>query len=134
MGLLFYGYDMTTDHTPYEVGLGFTVSKSKTGYRGCEALARAKGSEKINNVCLVVDHDDMVNGGEELSAEGSVVGVVNSPCFSHRLGKSLALAHVAPGAAQPGTKLGVTGGDINTTATVVSMPVYDPDKHRTHQG
>ena len=133
-GLLFYGYDMTTDHTPYEVGLGFTVSKSKTGYRGCEALASAKGSEKINNVCLVVDHDDMVNGGEELSAEGSVVGVVNSPCFSHRLGKSLALAHVAPGAAQPGTKLGVAGGDINTTATVVSMPIYDPDKHRTHQG
>lgn len=133
-GLLFYGYDMTTDHTPYEVGLGFTVSKSKTGYRGCEALAAARGNEKINNVCLVIDHNDMVNGGEELSANGSVIGVVNSPCFSHRLGKSLALAHVSPGAAKPGTKLNVTGGDIATTATVVAMPIYDPQKQRTHQG
>ncbi|MEM7633109.1 MAG: aminomethyltransferase family protein [Pseudomonadota bacterium] len=132
-GLLFYGYDMTSDHTPYEVGLGFTVSKSKTGYRGCEALAAAKGNEKINNVCLVIDHEDMVNGGEELSANGSVVGVVNSPCFSHRLGKSLALAHVSPAVAQPGTKLNVAGGDIATTATVVAMPIHDPQKQRTHQ-
>lgn len=133
-GLLFYGYDMTSDHTPYEVGLGFTVSRSKTGYRGCEALAAARGSEKVNNVCLVIEHDDMVNGGEQLSANGSVVGVVNSPCFSHRLGKSLALAHVLPKAAQPGTKLDVAGGDIETTAAVVAMPIHDPKKQRTHQG
>jgi aminomethyltransferase len=133
-GLLFYGYDMTTEHTPYEVGMGFTVSKSKTGYRGCEALAAARGNEKVNNVCLVIDHDDMVNGGEQLSVEGSVVGVVNSPCFSHRLDKSLALAHVSPGAATPGTKLELAGGDIATTATVVAMPIYDPEKQRTHQG
>ncbi len=132
-GLLFYGYDMTTDHTPYEVGLGFTVSKSKTGYRGCEALAAAKGHEKVNNVCLVIDHDDMANGGEELSAEGATVGIVNSPCFSHRLGQSLALAHVSLGVARPGTKLRVKGGDIDTTATVVAMPVHDPQKQRTHQ-
>lgn len=132
-GLLFYGYDMSTDHTPYEVGLGFTVSKSKTGYRGCEALAGAQGSEKINNVCLVIDHQEMVNGEEELSVNGAVIGVVNSPCFSHRLGKSLALAHVSPEFAAPGTRLDVAGGDIKTTATVVSMPIHDPDKQKTHQ-
>ena len=40
---VFYGYDMTTDHTPYEVGIGFTVTNSKSGYRGCKALAAAKG-------------------------------------------------------------------------------------------
>ncbi len=132
-GLLFYGYDMTTEHTPYEVRLGFSVSKSKAGYRGCEALAAARGSEKINNVCLMIDHDDMVNGAEVLSLNGAPVGVVNSPCFSHRLNKSLALAHVSPEAANPGTKLAVAGGDISTTATVVAMPIYDPQKLRTHQ-
>lgn len=132
-GLLFYGYDMTTDHTPYEVGLGFCVSKSKTGYRGFEALAAAKGSEKVSNVCLVIDHDDMVNGGEVLSLNGVSVGVVNSPCFSHRLNKSLALAHVSPDSAGEGTRLDLAGGDIATTATVVAMPIYDPQKQRTHQ-
>lgn len=132
-GLLFYGYDMTTDHTPYEVGLGFTVSKSKSGFRGCEALMASKGNEKTNNVCLVVEHEDMVNGEEELSLNGETVGVVNSPCHSHRLGKSLALAHVAPSAAVAGTKLDLKGGDISTTATVVAMPIYDPQKKQTHQ-
>lgn len=131
-GLLFYGYDMTTDHTPWEVGLGFTVSKTKSGFRGHEALMAAKGNEKIINVCLDIDHSDMVNGEETLSMNGDDVGTVNSPGYSHRLGKSLALAHVSPDASEIGTKLKVRGGNIDTTATVVAMPIYDPQKERTH--
>lgn len=132
-GLLFYGYDMTTDHTPWEVGLGFTVSKSKSGFRGHEAVTAAKGKEKIVNVCLDIDHDDMVNGGEALLLDGREVGTVNSPGYSHRLGKSLALAHVSPDASSVGTRLQVIGGDINTKGAVVMMPFYDPEKSRTHE-
>ena len=131
-GLLFYGYDMTTDHTPWEVGLGFTISKTKAGFRGRDALMAAKGNEKIINICLDIDHDDMVGGEEHLLLDGKQVGTVNSPGYSHRLGKSLALAHVAPGSSGAGTRLQVSGGDIDTTATIVSMPVYDPQKSRTH--
>ena len=92
----------------------------------------AKGNEKIKNVGIAVDYADMVVGGETLSLNGADVGVVNSPCYSHRLGKSLALAHVAPTASAAGTTLKLAGGDIETTATVVAMPIYDPDKSRTH--
>ena len=130
-GLLFYGYDMTEDNTPWEVGLGFTVSRTKGDFRGKEALTAAKGSERVNNVCLEIDHPDMVDGGETLSLDGESVGVVNSPCYSHRLGKSLALAHVRPGVAA-GTALIVSGDDIDTTATIVASPIYDPQKLRTH--
>ncbi|WP_136657802.1 aminomethyltransferase family protein [Nitratireductor sp. XY-223] len=132
-GLLFYGYDMTADHTPYEVGLGFTVNTTKGDFRGRGALLASRGREKIANVCLDIDHNDMVAGGEELSVNGEAIGIVNSPCHSRRLGKSLALAHVAPSAAVPGTRLKLNGADIDTTATVVSMPIYDPEKLRTHQ-
>ncbi|MEM7428978.1 MAG: aminomethyltransferase family protein [Pseudomonadota bacterium] len=131
-GLLFYGYDMTTDHTPWEVGLGFTVSRSKPHFRGRDALMAAEGQEKIRNVCLDIDHADMVNGEELLSLNGQEVGVVNSPCYSHRLGKSLALGHVRPDAAAAGTTLAVKGGDIDTTATIVDIPIYDPQKSKTH--
>jgi aminomethyltransferase len=131
-GLLFYGYDMTTDHTPWEVGLGFTVSRNKGDFRGKSALFAAKGKEKILNVGLVIDHDEMVNGGETLSLNGRDVGVVNSPCYSHRMGKSLALAHVSPEAADVGTSLEVSGDELNTSAIVVSMPIHDPHKTRTH--
>ncbi|OED43546.1 hypothetical protein AB833_03520 [Chromatiales bacterium (ex Bugula neritina AB1)] len=132
-GLLFYGYDMTTDHTPYEVGLGFTVTNGKSGYRGHEALAAAKGHEKIANVCLDIEHPEMVNGEENLILDGTRVGVVNSPCYSHRLGKSLALAHVQPAVSTPGTILQLAGADIQCAATVVAIPVYDPQKARTHE-
>ena len=131
-GLLFYGYDMTTDHTPWEVGLGFTVSSSKGDYRGKAAVLAAKGRERLVNVGLSIDHADMVAGEEVLSLNGKDVGVVNSPCYSHRLGQSLALGHVSPEAAGVGTELQVRGDGIETMAKVVSMPVYDPEKSRTH--
>ena len=130
-GLLFYGYDMTEVNTPWEVGLGFTVNKSKGEFRGKAAVMTAKGSEKVNNFCLDIDHSDMVDGGETLLLNGAAVGVINSPCFSHRLGKSLALAHVQPELAI-GTTLKVSGNDIATSATIVSSPIYDPEKARTH--
>ena len=130
-GLLFYGYDMTEDNTPWEVGLGFTVSRTKGAFRGKDAVMSAKGAEKINNVCLEIDHSDMVEGGETLSLNGEDVGVINSPCFSHRMAKSLALAHVQPGVTA-GTTLEVSGGDFATKAKIVSSPIYDPEKSRTH--
>lgn len=130
-GLLFYGYDMTENNTPWEVGLGFTVNKSKGDFRGKSAVLAAKGTQKINNVCLDIDHPDMVEGGEALSLNGEDVGVINSPCYSHRMGKSLALAHVQAGLSV-GTSLKVSGEGFSTTATIIANPVYDPQKSRTH--
>ncbi len=131
-GLLFYGYDMTTDHTPWEVGLGFTVSKTKPEFRGRAAAMAGRGHEKINTVCLDINASDMVNGGENLHLNGSEVGIVNSPAYSHRLGKSLALAHVTPGAAAIGTELRLVGDGVDTTAQIVATPIYDSNKSRTH--
>ena len=130
-GLLFYGYDMTEDNSPWEVGLGFTVSKNKGDYRGKHAVMAAKGNEAVNNVCLDIELSDMVAGGETLSLDGAEVGTVNSPCYSHRMNKSLALAHIKPGIST-GTVLKVTGDGIDTTATLVQSPIYDPVKSRTH--
>ena len=130
-GLLFYGYDMTEANTPWEVGLGFAVSKNKGAFRGKDALIAAKGREAIQNVCLVIDHPEMVEGGATLSLDGKQVGVVNSPCFSHRLGKSLALAHITPGIAV-GAVIRLSADGMETTALVVQSPIYDPQKIRTH--
>lgn len=130
-GLLFYGYDMTEDNTPWEVGLGFTVSRSKGDYRGKDSVWKAKGEEVVQNVCIEVHHSDMLEGGESLTLDDTSVGVVNSPCYSHRLEKSLALAHIRPDIAL-GVELGVSGEGIVTTAKVIEYPVYDPQKTRTH--
>ncbi len=130
--LLFYGYDMTDDHFPSEVGLGWTLSRNGGEYRGKQAALDAKGSERFVFAGIEVDHDDMVAGGETLRLDGADVGTVNSPAWSHRLGKSLALVHVAPDAAAVDTKLEVVGEDNIWPAVVSRIPFYDPDKSRTH--
>lgn len=129
-GLLFYGYDMSDAHTPWEVGLGFTISRSKGAFRGREALFAAEGREKLRNVGLVIDHPDALAGGEVLSIGGAEVGVINSPCWSHRMGESLALAHVAAERATPGQHVDVAGDGIAATAEITSPPFYDPEKTR----
>ncbi len=128
--LLFFGYDMTAEHTPWEVGLGFTVAKNKGDFRGKEAVLASKGQERFKGVGIVVDHSDMVAGGEMLKLNGEEVGVVNSPGFSHRMQKSLALCHVRPDAALPGTKLEIVGEGVTYTAEVNAIPFYDPKKTR----
>jgi aminomethyltransferase len=130
--LLFFGYDMTAEHTPWEVGLGFTINLTKADYRGKAAVAASKGQERFMAAGIVADHPDMLPGGETLVSNGENVGTVNSPCWSHRLNKSLALVHLHPGAAVPGTKLDVRGDGVSCAATVVETPFYDPAKVRTH--
>ena len=131
--LLFFGYDMTADHTPWEVGLGFTVNQNKADFRGKAAVLASKGNERFKGAGISIDHDDAVAGGETLKMKGEDVGTVNSPGYSHRLGKSLALVHLSPGACTPGTQLELVSDDLNTTATVEATPFFDPSKSRTHR-
>jgi aminomethyltransferase len=130
-GLLFYGYDMTDANTPWEVGLGFTVSKAKGDFRGKAALMQAHGHEKVRNVGLV--SDDELPGGAVLSLDGAEVGVINSPCHSHRMHSSLALAHIAPRITN-GTILTFSATDgVTNSARVAALPFYDREKSKTHQ-
>jgi aminomethyltransferase len=130
-GLLFYGYDMNASHTPWEVCLGFTVIRRKVDFRGRDSLFEAEGKERLRNVGLRIEMPEAAPGGAEIFHNDRLVGTVNSPCWSRRLGQSLALAHVASDI-EVGTVLTLRGGSLETTATVVQMPVHDPAKSRTH--
>ena len=130
--LLFFGYDMTAEHTPWEVGLGFTVNRNKGDFRGKQAVLASAGQERFVAAGVVIDHDDALVGGEILKLDGVEVGVINSPCFSHRLNQSLALVHLRPDTKQPGTRLEVASNEFTGTATVAAIPFFDPTKARTH--
>ena len=129
--LLFYPYDMTEANTPWEVTMGWSVSRKKGNFRGKDAVFAREGQEKILMVGIVADHDDAVDADASLILDGEKVGVVNSPGWSHRMQKSLALCHVAPHAAAEGTKLALEGETVQCAATVSRIPFYDPDKTRT---
>ena len=130
--LLFFGYDMTAEDTPWEVGLGFTVNRNKGDFRGKQAVLASEGKERFLAAGVSIEHDDALAGGELLKLDGEEVGVINSPCWSHRLNKSLALVHLQPGASRPGTGLEVVSDDFTGKATVESTPFFDSNKSRTH--
>ena len=128
--LLFFGYDMTAQHSPWEVGLGFTVSRNKGDFRGKDKVFTLEGKERFKLAGIEIDHNDGLVGGEKLMHNGEEVGVINSPGYSHRLQKSLALAHVNPNATAIGTQLNVVGEDVQYSAVVSNLPFYDPTKSR----
>jgi aminomethyltransferase len=129
--LLFYPYDMTAANTPWDVGLGWALSR-KSEFRGRDAVFAAEGKEKIAVAGIAADLDEILAGGEKLLLNDREVGVVNSPAYSHRMKKSLALVHLVPEAAAVGTKLEVKGESMSCGATVERIPFYDPEKTRTH--
>ncbi len=130
--LLFFGYDMTAEHTPWEVGLGFTVHRDKGDFRGRQAALESEGRERFVAAGISSAGEEPWAGGEELKLDGNVVGTLNSPCWSHRLGRSLALVHLRPDTAVPGTLLEVSGDEFTGSAVVEAIPFFDPDKTRTH--
>ncbi len=130
--LLFYGYDMTDQHFPSEVGLGWALSKNGADYRGKDAALAAVGSERFILAGIVIEHSDLVGGGEILRIAGKDVGVVNSPAYSHRLGKSLALGHIEPATNVENTAIEVVGDGVAYSAIIGTLPFFDPGKTRTH--
>ena len=130
--LLFFGYDMTAEHTPWEVGLGFTVHANKGDFRGKEAVLASKNTQRFVAAGISSPNEEAWAGGEVLKLNGKEVGVLNSPCWSHRLGRSLALVHLQAHAANPGNGVEVIGEGLTGNATVENIPFFDPDKSRTH--
>ena len=131
-GLLFYPYDMTEANSPWDVGLGWAISTKGGDFRGKAAVIASKGKEKIAVVTLDIDHADALEGGEKLLIDGKEVGVVNSPVYSHRMQKSLALGHVALDNSAVGTSVQVEGEGLSTSAVIAGTPIYDPQKSNTH--
>ncbi len=130
--LLFFGYDMTAEHTPWEVGLGFTVHRDKGDFRGKQAVLAAEHSARFVAAGIASPQEEAWAGGEALLLNGETVGTLNSPCWSHRLQRSLALVHLQPGAALAGTRLEVRGDGVAGNAVVETIPFFDPHKTRTH--
>lgn len=132
-GLLFFPFDMPHgDTTPWEVRANWTVDLSKADFRGKAAVAASKGKERSFITGLEVETDQAVTPGAKILSAGKEVGVVTSTTFSQHLGKSLAMAQIAPTHTAIGTAVEIVDGGKALSATVVRSPFYDPLRLRTH--
>jgi aminomethyltransferase len=120
---------MSEDNTPWELGLGFAVSKNKQGdFRGKEAVLASENELKIRTYGIEVDADEAVDGDAEVIHNGSVVGKVTAPLYSQMSHRSLAMVQIDPSLATPGNKVEVKGENGNWIATTSPIPFLDPDK------
>jgi len=142
--LLFYPYDNSQMYpfaseqpgdSLWELGLDFTVSPGKTGFRGAEEHARLKGKERFKIFGLLIDANGPADLGDEVWAEGKKVGVITCPSYSKLTNRSMAIMRVDVDKAKPGTPLEVRGKSLVARARAHALPFDDPEKKkRTAQG
>ncbi len=135
--LLFYPYDMS-DMFPFadgsvgdslwELGLDFTVSKGKTGFRGADAHARLKGKERFKIFGVELASEKAPDAGDKLMVDGHEVGVVTLGMVSKLTGRSLGIARLDPACAVAGTPLTLIGAQGTVAATAQPLPFDDPQK------
>jgi aminomethyltransferase len=137
--LLFYPYDNSQmypfpDEPPgdtlWELGLDWTVSPGKVGFRGAEQHAKLKGKERFKIFGVKVDSDQPTDGGDAVFSNGKPVGVITCGMYSTLTGQSLAIARLDVDAAVPGKPLEVRGKVVQAKATAEKLPFDDPEKKK----
>ncbi|GAB0117862.1 aminomethyltransferase family protein [Acidisoma sp. 7E03] len=135
--LLFYPYDNSqmypfADEAPgdtlWELGLDFTVSPGKTGFRGAEEHYRLKGRERFKIYGVLAETDQVLDAGDALYANGEKVGVVTCGMYSRLTKRSMAIARMSVAAAREGTPLEVRGQSVSCPAIAHPINFDDPKK------
>lgn len=137
--LLFYPYDNSQMYpfdgegpgdTLWELGLDFTVSPNKTGFRGAEEHYRLKGRERFKIYGVLAQTDRILDAGDELFVNGKRVGVITCGMYSRLTNRSMAIGRMAVDIAKNGTPLEVRGKDFQGSAIAHPINFDDPDKKK----
>ena len=137
--LLFFPYDNSQMYpfanepagdTLWELGLDFTVSPGKTGFRGAEEHYRLKGKERFKIFGVKLEGTEVADEGAPLYLGEHQVGIVTCGMYSQLNNHNIGIARMPVECAVKGTELTVknAGGDIPCIAH--PMPFYDEDKKR----
>jgi glycine cleavage system aminomethyltransferase T len=121
-------FDFAGGHTPYEVGLGWTVKLDKGDFVGREALIRRREagfSRKL--VSLAVGDAYVPANGETILRDGNQVGAVTSAAYGYTVGRPLALGYLPITLASEGGRLEIRdqNGGLHPAMVGPRSP-YDP--------
>ena len=126
-----WGFDMWSEHDPYEAGLAFTVKLDKGDFLGRDALVRNGDSPARRLTALTLDEPGrVVMGKEPVHANGNAVGFVTSADYGYSLGAGIAYAWLPSELSVAGTPLGVEYFAERLPATVADEPLFDPQMTR----
>ncbi len=127
-----WGSDVTTEHDPYEAGLGFAVRMDKGYFHGRDALV-GRSAETVTRrlTCLLIEDDyQVVMGSEPVYASGKPVGYTTSAARGYSIGRNIAYAWLPASVAVPGTEVEIEYFGEPVRAVVAEEPLFDPDMTR----
>jgi aminomethyltransferase len=128
-GMPLYGHELSRDILPVQAGLGRVVALSKEGdFVGRAAIEAGAAADAPMLVGLAAEGRRAARADYEVydgdGADAARVGVVTSGALSPTLGHPVAMAYVAPDAAEPGRELYVDVRGTRVAASVVKLPFY----------
>ena len=128
--------DETCGDTLFELGLEFTVSPSKQGFRGAENHYASKGKERFKIFGVRLEGTEPADEGAVLLKDGKEVGHVTFGMYSNLNKHNVGIARMPVDCAVDGVEMTVknaSGSMIPCKAE--TMPFYDKEKKiRTVKG
>jgi len=135
-GYIVVGQDTDGTVTPDDLGLGWTIGRTKDDFVGKRSLTRPEmlRPDRRQLVGLSTGPDEVLEEGAQLTTgHGTVLlGHVTSSYRSETLGRSIALALISGGRARRGQTLYVPMPDHAIPVTVTDPVFYDRDGARLH--
>jgi len=131
-GYAIAGQDTDGLTTPDEMNMGWAVKMKKpffVGQRSLRIIQQQPLKRLLIGYSLSPDHaGPMPRESHLVIHDGEMVGRVTSVGFSHKLGRVIGLCFLQPELAAAGSafQIRIDGGAM-VTATVESLPFYDPD-------
>jgi aminomethyltransferase len=120
-----YGHELSETTDPFQAGLGWAVKLDKGDFLGRDALLKLKSDTgRPVRVGLALDGKRAAREGSPVLAGGAAAGTVTSGSFTPTLGKSVAMAYLAPAHAAPGTAVEIDIRGSREPARVVPLPFY----------
>ncbi len=119
-----YGHELGEDIDPLSAGQAWCVDLEKD-FVGAQAMRRLR-SEGLRKTLAGLEVEGRRTARQHFAVlhQGRPIGQITSGCLSPTLGKSIALALIAPEHAKVETELAVDFGGKPTPARVVTLPFY----------
>ena len=137
-GLLASGAEFDDLISPYQAGIGWSVSLKKPNLIGKAALETIQQHPPKVAVGLVLEGAETATSGQNIYAKGERwrIGNITSATFSPVLNKSIAMAQIVPEYAQLGNSIEIGMLDSfkrRVKATVGPLAAFDPTKSRVRK-
>lgn len=116
--------------TLWELGLDFTVSPGKQGFRGAEEHYRLKGKERFKIYGVKLEGTEPADEGAPLLRDGKQVGIVTVGMYSPLNKHNVGIARMPVDCAEAGMPLTVQNASGEIACVAAEMPFHDPEKKR----